>query len=450
MNEFKVGLMAIATLVAVVYMSFSVTSNQSGFGDYVTYRTIVQDASGIFPKTPIKVAGINAGRIRNIELQGNNALITFEVLEEIGITQDSRLRVKTVGFLGDKYLEIAIGRSSEMLEPMGFLIADESGGMEDLLDDAGAVLKDVKTMTQSFKEVFAPKDEAPPMKEILDNMKSLTSSLDETMTGNKDRLKEIIFNIEKLTKSLAEETDKQVADSSVSKLRDILTKTQSLTGDLNLLVHDIRQGKGTMGKLLVEEEIADEVRQTLAGVKKIVTRVDSLRTELGVYTGGNTRFGAETEAYLKLFPSPERYYLLGITTSEIGPETEKVFTTIQDGDENSRVEKEAEKDALRFNIQLGRRIHNWGFRGGLIESTGGLGVDYYVPSWAMKFSSEFYDYRDDVGINFRLSSELQIWNVIYGKVALEDVLYSDTRSATISAGLKFNDEDLKGLIGFFF
>lgn len=449
MNEFKVGLMAIATLVAVVYMSFSVTSNQSGFGDYVTYRTIVQDASGIFPKTPIKVAGINAGRIKNIELQGNNALITFEVLEEIGITQDSRLRVKTVGFLGDKYLEISVGRSSEMLESMGFLIADESGGMEDLLDDAGKVLKDVKTMTQSFRQVFSPEGEDPPLKNIMESMESLTSSLDKTVSGNRERLDEIIKNIEMVTQSLAEETDKQMADSSVSKLRDILSKTQGLTGDLELLVHDIKQGKGTMGKLLVEEEIADEVRETLSGVKKIVTRVDSLRTELGVYTGGNTRYGAETEAYMKLFPSPERYYLLGITTSEIGPETEKIFTTIQDGKEESRIEKEAKKDALRFNLQLGRRVHNWGFRGGLIESTGGFGVDYYLPSWGMKFTSDLYDYRDDIGINFRLSSELQIWNVIYGKVAIEDVLYNETRSATISAGLKFNDEDLKGLIGFF-
>ena len=69
MNEFKVGLLAIATMTALVFMSLKITSNQSGFGQYVTYRTIVKDASGIYPKTPIKVAGIAAGRISAIELQ---------------------------------------------------------------------------------------------------------------------------------------------------------------------------------------------------------------------------------------------------------------------------------------------------------------------------------------------------------------------------------------------
>ena len=66
MNELKVGLLALATMAAVAVMSIKVTSNQSGFGDYVTYKTIVSDASGIFPKTPIKVAGINAGRIKKL------------------------------------------------------------------------------------------------------------------------------------------------------------------------------------------------------------------------------------------------------------------------------------------------------------------------------------------------------------------------------------------------
>ena len=94
MNEFKVGLMALASMIAVVVMSLVVTSNQSGFGEYVPYKTIVKNASGIFPKTPIKVAGINAGRIKSIELQGNEALISFEVLERVKITENSVLKIK--------------------------------------------------------------------------------------------------------------------------------------------------------------------------------------------------------------------------------------------------------------------------------------------------------------------------------------------------------------------
>lgn len=448
MNEFKVGLMAIATIIAVVVMSVSVTTNQSGFGDYITYRTIIKDATGIFPKTPIRVAGINAGRIHSIELQGNNALITFEVLEKIQITQDSRLRIKSVGFLGDKYLEVALGRSSDLLEPMGFLIAEEGGGMEDLLADAGEVLKDVKAMSASFREVFAPDGEENPMQKIVENLEALTRNLNEAVEGNSDKIASLIDNLEKMSQTLAEETNRDIDDSSLNKLRDILTSTQTLTEDLQLLARDIRQGKGTIGKLLVEDDIADEVRETLAGVKKIVSRVDALRSEVVVFTGANSKTGGKTEAYMKIFPSPERYYLLGISTSKFGPESEKIRTIIRNGNESQTIEKEQDKDTYRFNLQLGRKVHNWGFRGGLIESSGGVGVDYYIPSYGMRLTSEVFDYRKDIGINFRLSAEFQLWNVVYGKISGED-LTEETRSGTVSAGLRFTDEDLKGLIGLF-
>lgn len=440
--------MAIATIVAVTFMSIKVTTNQSGFGDYITYRTILKDATGIFPKTPIRVAGINAGRIKLIELQGNNALITFEVLKEIQVTDDSRLRIKSVGFLGDKYLEIALGRSPVILEPMGFLIAEEGGGMEDLLADAGEVLKDVKAMSGSFRDVFAPENQENPMKKIVDNLEALTANLNDTIVTNKDKLASLVDNLEKMSQSLAEETNRDIDDSSLSKLRDILTSTQKLTEDLQLLTQDIRQGKGTIGKLLVEDEIADEVRQTLAGVQRIVSRVDSLRSEIVVFTGANTRTGGRTEAYMKIFPSPERYYLLGLSTSKFGVESETIRTTIANGAESTRIEKEQDKDTYRFNVQLGRRVHQWGFRGGLIDSTGGVGVDYYIPKYGMRLTSEVFDYRKDVGVNFRLGAEFQLWNVIYGKVTGED-LAEETRSGTVSAGLRFTDEDLKGLIGLF-
>ncbi|MCP4913454.1 MAG: MCE family protein [Oligoflexia bacterium] len=449
MNEFKVGLMALATMASIVAMSLLVTKNQSGFGEYVPYRTIIKDASGIFPKTPIKVAGINAGRIKNIELADNNALITFEVLEKVGIPKDSQLKIKSVGFLGDKYLEIVIGKSTEKLDAKGFISANEGAGLEGLIKDAGTVMKDVKVVIASLKDSLAPEGEEAPIKTILNDVKESTASLKRLLTGNEQKLNELIANMKKFSGDIAYQVDEDEKGSSMEKIKSILGNADKMMNDLQKLVADVKAGKGTVGKLLVEEEIADEVQQTLAGVKKLVGRVDQIRTELELFTGANTRFGAETELSLKIFPSPERFYLLGLTTSEFGPESTKLTTTTVNGVSSTEVREEKQKDSYRFNVQLGRKIQNWTIRGGLIESSGGFGLDYSLSDWGSKFSFEVFDYRDDIGPNLRVGTELQIWNVIYGKVALEDILEETTRSATISAGLKFTDEDLKGLIGFF-
>lgn len=459
MTEFKVGLMALATMAAIAFMSFKITSNQSGFGDYIEYKTIVRDASGIFPKTPIKVAGINAGRIKNIELIGNNALITFEVLDKVKITTDSKLRIKTVGFLGDKFLEIQIGKSDKRLESGGSIVAVEGAGLETIMKDASEVVKDVKEMIASLKDTIAPVDRTPPIKKILDNVEQISADakdfigkMKKVVGDNDKRIDDMIKNFEKVSENLARHTDEKNAESAMADVKEILANAKKASDDLKQIIADIKAGKGTVGQFLADDGIADEVKQTLSGVQKLVNKVDSIRTELSVFTGANTDYGAESSAHLKIFPSPERFYLLGVTTSEFGPESETITTTSTNGGaETVIVNKEQKKDQWRFDVQLGRKIHNWSFRGGLIESSGGLGIDYDVQSWEQRFSFEVFDYSEDrdMGVNFRISTHIQMWNVVYGKLALEDLL-DENRSATISAGLRFNDEDLKGLIGFFF
>lgn len=455
MNEFKVGLLAIATIIAVVIMSLKVTSNQSGFGQYVTYRTIVKDASGIFPKTPIKVAGINAGRIASIELQGNTALITFEILKQIQVTKNSKLRIKSVGFLGDKYIEIFVGDSAEMLRKFDFIDSEEAAGIENLIKDTSEVLADVKQIVRSMKESIAPEGEPSPFKTIIDDVKELvantkevTATLKRVTDNNEEKINALMDNLEAFSADLAYQTDKNNGDSAMSDVKTILANTKKLTGDLEAIVADLKRGKGTFGKMLVEDEIADQVKDTLSSVQKIVGKADALRTELSIFSGVNSVSGADTDASLRIFPSPERFYHLGVASAEIGPDYEKNTVTTTNGVVVTENRKENEQNTLRFNAQIGRRIHDFDFRGGLIESTGGLGVDYRVQPIATKISMDAFDYKKGKGANVRFAAETQLWNVFYGRVSSNDTFRKE-RSGTFAAGLRFNDEDLKGLIGFF-
>tara|TARA_Y100000780_G_C13696127_1_gene423461 strand:- start:212417 stop:213790 length:1374 start_codon:yes stop_codon:yes gene_type:complete len=455
-NEFKVGLLALATIASVVIMSFKVTSNQSGFGDYLTYRTIIRDASGIFPKTPIKVAGINAGRIKKIELAENNAVITFEVLKTVTISRDSELRIKSVGFLGDKYIEIKIGDSTQRLEENGFISSKEGGGMENLVQDASTILKDVKDVVSSLKDSLAPENEEPPIKKILsdvkvllENTKQATASLNRIMQGNEEKINKIVDNIDKFAADISYQVNNQNKDSAMNDVKTILANAKNITRDLEGIISNVKAGKGTVGKLLVEEQIADEVQQTLSGVNRLVNRFNNIRSELEVFTGANTNYGSESTLALRLYPAPERFYQFGVVTSEFGPETETITRRNIDGSETVEYKSEQTKDSFRFNFQLGRQVHNWVFRGGLIETTGGIGVDYQLRDWGSKFSLDVFDYRDDIGPNIRFSTEQQLYNVLYGRIRVEDMLEKDTRSATISLGLKFTDEDLRALLGFF-
>ena len=462
MNELKVGLLTLLAIASLVIVSIKITSNQAGYGEYVTYRAILNDATGIYEKSTIKVAGIVAGRINSIELAGSQAVVTFEVLKSIKLTQFSVLRIKTVGFLGDKYIDIYLGDpDAPRLEEGQYVKVEGGAGFEQLGKNAADVLDDVKKISQAIKEALYDKEQKNVIKGVMEdarafalNAKEISESLKRVINSNEGKLTESIQNLHKVAEQLAYETDRYSDGSLMNDMegiKPILANVRDATQDLKSIMADVKSGKGTVGRLLRDDEVVDQVNETLAGVNRIVNRINNFKTDLSIYTGYNTEFGGRTDLSLDIVPSPERFFKLGVVLSDYGPNLESettTFTSTNGGAETEVNEREIDDSEFKFNVQIGRRIGDWGLRAGLIETTGGIGIDYHIPHYGSTSFMEVFDYQEDAGPNVRLGTELRLWNVFYTKLMAEDVASkSGDQSYVVSAGLKFTDDDLAALIG---
>ena len=446
-----------AAMASVVVMSLKITQNQSGFGKHVEYKTIVKDASGIFEKTPIKVAGINAGKIKSIELAGSEALITFEIRESVLVTPSAKLKIKSVGLLGDKFIDMDLGTGGDTRLAAGQMIKTEGGeGMDNVMKDAGEVLKEVKEIAVTIKEALRDDEGRNVVRDIVSNINEMTASLKRITTGNEDKVNEIVDDLKAISSQLAHETDRFQKDSlmaDLSKIGPILDKVDSAVSDLKVIVSDVKDGKGTVGKLLRDDAVVDQVSQTLSSVNRLVNRINNLEADIALSTGANSRLGGDTRFDLDIYPAPERFFRLGIVTNDFGPQLERetdTYTSNNGGPEDRQQVRKIKKDAFKFNFQIGRRIQRFGLRAGLIESTGGVGVDYFLPDFGIRTGMELFDYQKDAGPNLRLITEVKIWNVLFARIAGEDLISKDGKqSATISMGLRFNDQDLAALVGIF-
>ena len=455
MKSFQVGLMALFSILATVYMSFRITTNQSGFGEYITYKALSQDASGLFKKAPVRIAGIPVGRIISIDLQGRQAIITFEVRKSTAVTEGTLLRIRSVGFLGEKYPELIIGPSDKVLPEFSVLETEEEGTIEDLAQDASKIMRDVKGFVNEVRDNFMPENSPSFIQQtvedfqiIFKNMNEATQLMRDATIQNREKLSNIMDALEQFAMTLEYQSNKANGDSAMADVDEILANTKVMTDDLRKVIFDLKHGKGSIGKLLREDKIVDEVTQTISGVNKLVNKMNTIRTELDMFMGTNTSYGADSYLNLKIHPSPERLYLLGLTTSEYSNDRERTIIREINGIKTVENETIRKKDPLRFNFQLGRQYNNLTFRGGLIESTGGLGIDYTFSKWDQNVAVELFDHREEIGPNLRISSDLRIWNMLYGKISLEDIL-SDQSSSTISVGLKFVDEDIRSLAALF-
>ncbi len=453
MKEVKVGALALIAGTCFVLIVLNITSSKTGFGTYYDYYANIEDATGIFENSVIRVAGIEAGYIKKIELNDDKAKITFGVQKRLKVTQNSTLKVKTVGFLGEKYLDLSLGVIAPERLPEGSEVKVlEGAGFEALAEDAAEIAVDVKEITQKVKEALKSDTSDNIVKDIIADLQKTMQTVRKIAERNETKINEIVDNVGDVSASLAYELDSSQEGSLLYQVRDIgptIKNLKAASEDIKAIVADVYAGKGTVGKLLRDDETIEQVNSTLRNVNQLVNRINNIEADLALYTGVNSDDGTSTTFDVDLYPAPERFYRLGVVVNDFGPEvseTKRTTTTPSGGSSSTETTEEVNEDAIKFNLQIARVFQRFVFRAGLIESTGGVGVDYLWKEQSMRFSAEAFDFANDNGANLRLMTDFKIWNIIYSRISLEDVL-NDTRSATIFLGLKFTDEDLAALIG---
>lgn len=138
-----------------------------------------------------------------------------------------------------------------------------------------------------------------------------------------------------------------------------------------------------------------------------------------------------------------KFYVLGIVTDPRGKRT--VRDTIVDG-KTTRTE-EYDKDAFLFNAQIGKRFNDVVLRGGLLESTGVVGVDYLALNDKLKLSFEAFDFTSDRKTHLKAGAEYRLFKHLYLTGGWDDFI-SDKGDSSPFAGfsIRFEDDDLKYLL----
>src|SRR5690606_22505681 len=140
----------------------------------------------------------------------------------IKITPDAQLKIKSVGLLGDKFIDMNVGSQQGERLPEGSMIPTTTGGgLDNLSKDAGEVMKEVHEIASTNKEALRYDQGRNVIKEIVTNINDMTASLKRITTGNEDKINKIIDDMEAVTAQLAHETDRYQKDSLMGDLAKV-------------------------------------------------------------------------------------------------------------------------------------------------------------------------------------------------------------------------------------
>jgi len=497
-SEAKVGLFVLLGIALLVYMSLRLGGINLGKDKGYPLFVEFDSAAGLDPNASVRVAGVEVGRVKTISLKDSKALLELMIQPGIKIGRDFTAVLTAKGLLGEKYLELIPGQPGAPALNEGETITRTKSyaDIDRLIRTMTEISDDVKEITESLSHVLGGEDGEQTVGNIVRNIEELTFRLNRIVAKNDAQFENVMKNLDSFTTLLKEEGPGITTGlrAAITNLNESLVKTSDnlngmieenrgnlkegidnlRTAALNLqeametvnkitkeagpgvsstmtsvssIARKIDEGEGTLGKLVNDKTLHENINKTVAGINSYIDRTESFHTFIG-YRGEYLFDARDTKSYLSLRiqPKSDKYYLLEIVDDPRGKRSVERRTITTDG-VVSNTEEVKTTEQIKFSAQIAKRLKNLVVRGGIIESTGGAGADYYMFSDRLKWTLEAFDLGADGNPHLKAGAS---WN--FGKFFFLTAGYDDfisnvgLRSAYIGLGLQFQDEDLKYLL----
>lgn len=441
-NNFKVGLFVLATLFLLVIMILKVSQGNVLFSGTYTVYLDMNSAVGLTKNTPVQISGVTVGVVDSISLSDSSkARVRLEIEDDYQISKYAEVRIKTTGILGDAYVEIyQVPPYTQLIEDGGVLGGVQNfGDFNQVTNQMSSIADDVKAITTQLKKLMAGDDSS--FDRTMKNIERISTALANVTTKNEKNMDAILANLAVLSQNL-----NYVVAKNMNNVDMTLHNLEEITGT-------VARGEGTVGKLINDEETVTKLNDALDGINQFIGGTNRLSVDLGLhseYLAGTGDFKNYVSLYLK--PRPDKYFLFQLV-SDPDPSfntsiEENIITS--NGTTNTVTTKKRTKrlNGYLFSAQIAKKIRNFTIRGGLIESSGGVGLDYDNGPLGLQFSA--FDFKSDEGQrpHLKAMATAHMTKSFYLLGGVDDIINKNQDLAWfVGAGLRFTDDDVKSLLG---
>ena len=308
--EKKVGMFFVFGLI-ILGVLLEVGEKWNPFEKNLPYKTYLTSITGLKVGDPVRLAGVDVGKITAITILNDKIEIDFEVKPGTRIKTDTVAGLRLTNLLGGQFLGLSFGSpDAPLLEPGGVVKGKDVANIDIIVDNLSDVVKDAKTFVQNLdrnqdlvlKKVSSILDEnRGNLKQALSNINSITGKMDrgegslalllnerklfDDATSAVESFKVVAGKIERgegtLGKLVNDDAIYRDASALVADLRLGAADLNSGMKDVKEITAKINRGEGTLGKLVNEEVLYNDLRDASRNVKEITDKINSGQGTIG-------------------------------------------------------------------------------------------------------------------------------------------------------------------------
>jgi phospholipid/cholesterol/gamma-HCH transport system substrate-binding protein len=490
----------------------------------------MKDASGLPTGSKVVVAGLKKGTVTRLVVDGRYARIYFLLADDIRVWSSATVSKKASSLLGENYLEVDPGDSTVQkadgttipTTPLGkagkHVCPDYDSSdtkkreacrridnvveavtpdqlihrIEQTLPNVDRVLESVRDLSEDVRRIVNG-----PMQRVADRVDTLVQKEAGTIERIIERAERTVAAVEQLTgdvrnitkgadpkieKILSEleaasaearvlvATAKDELKATGESVRGKLDKLDGVIDNTQQITQKINEEKGTVGKLVNDPTIAENVEAITQDAGQFLGTLFGLKAYVGLRSEFNISSRlARHYVSVELHTRPDKFYLIELEKGPRGDYPEVTLTMDPTVDPNNWIKRTVIHDSIRFTFQFAKRFNWLTLRYGIKESTGGIGADADMAWYnrRLRLSADVFDATWDRFPRVKLTAAVELFRHLYLLGGVDELL-NDHQELPIVSGtadvpiqfekfvygrdyflggmLRFNDEDLAALL----
>jgi phospholipid/cholesterol/gamma-HCH transport system substrate-binding protein len=322
-SELKIGIMAVVALLIAAALILALGGEGGFFWQRYNLKVKFSNAGGVQRGSPVRVAGVTVGAVKDIQFSGSDVEMALELREDMQerVRTTSRATIGSVSLLGEGAVDISASATGQPIPEWGYVpsdappaqLADVTAQANKGITELTALITDMRAgkgtvgklmtdeqlyaelrqftaaardVTQGLQQgrgtlgqLLNNPESARQLEASLKNLSAITNKINagEGSIGHlmndpalAKNLSAVTENFEKLSASInkGEGTMGQLVknDALYKRLDGVTTNLEQLTAKLN-------QGQGTAGKLLNDTQLHDNINKTLGEMQQLLVDI---------------------------------------------------------------------------------------------------------------------------------------------------------------------------------
>jgi len=244
-----------------------------------TYAVIFPNVGALEVGDPVSVSGVPKGKVEKIQLYQGEVLVDLNLTHDVVLKKDAKFTVMNVGLMGERFIAVETGYSDTLLDLSQPIRGYYDTGIPEVMGRMGEMIEQVKCLAENLEAVVGTKSSQDALITVIKNLKEITDKTNALLDRNQEKfdrtMSDLSYTSAELKKMVGDNKGKIQStvdnfSSASEKFAGITSTLDTLSLSLKALSSKIESGEGTLGQLVNDTTLYQEIKKTASNVDSLI------------------------------------------------------------------------------------------------------------------------------------------------------------------------------------